>query len=337
VSEPQCATLSESQLQTTALGLLPQWDLADAHVALIAQVENVVFRVVALNGARYVLRIHRPGYHTLAELESERLWTSALTVAGIDAPLGLTTRAGQQFVSIKSTDPQTVAYVGLTAWLEGEPMWNLLEQSGQRELLLSNFDRLGALAAKIHNQASDWDLPPGFTRHALDIDGLLGEQPFWGRFWESPAVPKTYRTTLKRLSDQLRRTLAEIPTCRQHFGLIHADLHPGNVLVDGNVLRVIDFDDAGFGWHVYDLAIALFHYKDHPHYGAIRDALVAGYRRSRPLSGSTVALLPMFFIVRALSQIGWIAQRPELGMESKADKHLAWALQAGTRWYGTSV
>ena len=38
---------------------------------------------------------------------------------------------------------------------------------------------------------------------------------------------------------------------------IHADLHAGNILVRDGGVTVIDVDDAGFGWHVYELAVAL--------------------------------------------------------------------------------
>jgi len=41
-----------------------------------------VFRVDSEDGRAYALRVHRPGYHTLAELESEPHWTAALNEAG---------------------------------------------------------------------------------------------------------------------------------------------------------------------------------------------------------------------------------------------------------------
>ena len=44
------------------------------------------------------------------------------------------------------------------------------------------------------------------------------------------------------------------------YSVIHADMHPGNIVVDGDRLTVIDFDDAGFGWHQYDIATALTHW-----------------------------------------------------------------------------
>jgi len=40
-------------------------------------------------------------------------------------------------------------------------------------------------------------------------------------------------------------------------GLIHADLHLGNALFWSDEVRVIDFDDCGFGYWLYDIAFAL--------------------------------------------------------------------------------
>jgi Ser/Thr protein kinase RdoA (MazF antagonist) len=39
-------------------------------------------------------------------------------------------------------------------------------------------------------------------------------------------------------------------------GIIYADLNANNALREGGRLSVIDFDDAGFGWRAFDLAVA---------------------------------------------------------------------------------
>ncbi len=96
------------------------------------------------------------------------------------------------------------------------------------------------------------------------------------------------------------------------FSLIHADLHPRNVLIDGAHAAVIDFDDAGFGWHQYDLAVALVTYQDRPDFRLFRDACITGYRSLRAISDADLAMLPMFLLIRDLAQVGWFHQRPEL-------------------------
>ncbi|HLY78646.1 MAG TPA: hypothetical protein VKQ70_04690, partial [Caulobacteraceae bacterium] len=63
---------------------LKAFPIEPTGLELVALSENVTFRVTdRRDGAAYVLRLHRPGYHTLGELNSERIWTRALADAGI--------------------------------------------------------------------------------------------------------------------------------------------------------------------------------------------------------------------------------------------------------------
>ena len=98
----------------------------------------------------------------------------------------------------------------------------------------------------------------------------------------------------------------------QSFSLIHSDLHPGNVVLAGNSLHVIDFDDAAFGWHIYDIAIALKEYEDHADYSEFLEALMHGYRSQRPFAESHLSYLPLFLLIRRLNAVGWLADRPDL-------------------------
>ena len=112
--------------------------------------------------------------------------------------------------------------------------------------------------------------------------------------------------------DRLRGAMDRYGRDPSKFGMIHADLHDGNLLVGRGRLTVIDFDDCAFGWHVYDIAVALWHQRRSPGFDAIQDAFVRGYRTGRALADDTVQLIPMFLLVRGLAQIGWLHQRPEI-------------------------
>lgn len=272
--------------------------------------ENVTFRVTDdLDGGAYVLRLHRPGYHDLDALHSERDWTGALVAAGIGAPVGLRTRNGAWFVPVDIPETRETRYAGLTRWTEGEVLSDLLECGAGTELRW--FHLLGAAIAALHNQAGAWNPPIGFTRHALDTDGLMGEAPWWGRFWESPLLSVSEQSLALAARFKIAAALDRLGRDRSTFSLIHADLHPGNVLVSGDRLAVIDFDDAAFGWHAYDLAVAIFHLQVEPNFVQAQVALLAGYRSARALSAETEALIPMFLLIRGLAVIGWLTQRPE--------------------------
>lgn len=273
--------------------------------------ENVTFRVTdGRDGGAYVLRLHRPGYHDLAALNSERAWTEALARAGVGAPVGLRTRQGAWFVPVSGPDDGETRYAGMTSWTEGEVLSDLLRREDAAESP-GRFRRLGAAVAALHNQAAAWTLPAGFTRHALDTNGLMGEAPWWGRFWESPLLSASERALAAAARLKIAAALDSLSQDRSIFSLIHADLHPDNVLVSGDRLTVIDFDDAAFGWHAYDLAVAIFHLQPEPNFADAQAALLAGYRSAGALGPETEALMPMFLLIRGLAVIGWLTQRPE--------------------------
>jgi Ser/Thr protein kinase RdoA (MazF antagonist) len=96
------------------------------------------------------------------------------------------------------------------------------------------------------------------------------------------------------------------------FSLIHADLHAGNVLMEGSRVSVIDFDDTVFGWHTFDLAVALFPYVDDPRLPDFRTALITGYRDGHALPDNHDAQIDLFLVVRSLMVIGWMWARPDI-------------------------
>ena len=282
--------------------------LAGGELSLVTVSENVTFRVNGTDGDAYVLRLHRPGYHTLAELDSERAWTAALAGAGMDVPLGVTTKDGRNYVEVVAADGER-RYAGVTRWIEGTPIRRVLADA-DADAYLPQFDEIGAIAATVHNQSSGWAAPAGFTRHAFDVAGFFGETPFWGRFWDSPLLSRAERRLVVRTRDAIRAVLDRYGADARTYSLIHADLHFDNVLVDGDRLAVIDFDDCGFGWHQYELAVVL---AGHPleRFDVNFASLLRGYRRVRAFSDEDAALVPMFIVVRALASLGWIEQRPE--------------------------
>ncbi len=290
--------------------VLEEWQLAPAEVEFVHAMENVTLRAEH-GGEKYVLRFHRPGYNTREEMVSERLWLRALAASGLNVPQGVPTPDGWDFVAAEVDGEERL--VGLARWVEGQPLDRVLATTDDAERIETYFEAIGRLAAEVHNASSQWAPPPEFTRRAWDADGLVGESPLWGRFWEVPDVSTGECRVLARARVRIQERLLEYGTDRSTYGLIHADLHPGNVLVDGAQTRLIDFDDAGFGWHVHELAAALFLNQASPHFGGMQAAVIRGYRSRRTLADEDLALLPLFLLMRNLMVIGWVEQRPELG------------------------
>ena len=321
---PEPTNLSDADLYAIAQQSLPHWDLRPDEIELVSRSENTVFRLDMPDGKRYALRIHRPGYHTLPELESELLWTQALNEAGIHVPVGVQTLDGPGYATIPTPDGESSRAVGLVHWLEGVLLSSVIEAEQDESTIINHFRGIGRVLAAMNNQASDWTPPPQFTRHAFDVPGYVGELPFWGRFWDIPILTTAQRGALAQAREAIRDLLTEYGKEQGTYSMIHADLHAHNILIDpSGVLQAFDFDDAGFGWHQYDLAVVLFGLEHLPYFEAITDALVTGYRELRPFSEQARSLLPLFLLIRRLVLISWQWDRPELGRREGLEAYIA--------------
>jgi Ser/Thr protein kinase RdoA (MazF antagonist) len=311
-----------------ALNALERFPIEPEKIELIAHSENVTFRVsVRGSDTDYVLRLHRPGYNSIEELNSERIWTRALNEAGISVPDSLLTRERQHFELIDIPGTGEQRYAGMTTWFEGRPLSQYLATSADREERQCIYHRIGAIAAALHNQSSSWKEPPGFERRRLDLEGLLGKEPHWGRFWEHAELTKTEKALLLRARQRARAALIDYGAGPGNFGLIHADLHPENIVYNGQDLALIDFDDSAYGWHMYEIATALLEDRLTPHFDALRVVLLEGYLEHRSLARRDVEMLPTFLLIRGLAIIGWFHQRDEHAGSSYFEEVKEWVLE----------
>jgi Ser/Thr protein kinase RdoA (MazF antagonist) len=183
------------------------------------------------------------------------------------------------------------------------------------------FYQFGATIAQVHGLSDRWTPPAGFTRPAWDCDGLIGERPFWGRFWEAPFLSAEQ---CRRFSDFRNTARTELLAADADFGMIHADLLRENVLVREDSVCLIDFDDCGIGYRGFDLATCLRANLDEPDYSDLQAALFEGYASQRTLPDPE--LIPTLLALRALTYVAWVADRlDEPGMAERVPSLVATA------------
>jgi Ser/Thr protein kinase RdoA (MazF antagonist) len=298
------------EMQALALIALRDWDLEVRNLAPIKVRENAVFRIDLAGGGRAVLRVHRSGYHSDAELDSEFVWMRALQAAGIPVPRVIRSRHGRDFEVI-ATSAIRARQIDVFEWIDGCQLGSVESGvSGEGAAIADQYHMIGAIAARMHNHTADWQQPTGFRRHAWDVAGLVGEQPLWGRFWELAALSPAQRSLLLRVRAKIAGALSGYGMKSDRYGLIHADLVPENLLVDGHRVQVIDFDDAGFGWHLFELATSLYFITGDSIYPAAREGLIRGYRSEREMPDEALDWLPLFLAVRGTTYLGWVHTRP---------------------------
>lgn len=276
---------------------LARWGMPDASCTFVAGRENQVFKVTGKKGD-FALRIRRPGLRSIAELNSELVWLEAMDRAGLSVPRPTPSASGALLESVGEHG------VDMAGWLTGHPLGKSREPL-QLNNPLQVFSRLGGQMARLHAASDAFSPPDGFARARWDGDGLLGDAPLWGRFWENPTLQEPTRQLMIRFRDQARSDLAQMATRLDH-GLIHADLVRENILLDGDCLRLIDFDDGGYGYRLFDIATTLLKNRREPDYQALKASLIAGYLAVRHLD---MTQLDLFMALRAVSYVGWVVPR----------------------------
>ncbi|MBT8079938.1 MAG: phosphotransferase [Gammaproteobacteria bacterium] len=298
------------RMQAAGADALRRWGIQGAELSLIKYRENAVFRVDH-DGGRHALRMHRAGYHSDDELRSELQWMQALQDAGIRTPTVVPTQAGELFVKHAAAGLPGSIQVDLFEWISGEQIGSVEDGISDQAEAEKIFGTIGEIAAQVHNQAAAWSLPADFTRHAWDEDGLAGDNPFWGRFWELGAATDAQRALLKRVKDVVYQDLKAMPKTPDTYSMIHADFAPENLMMDENGVRLIDFDDAGFGWHLFEIATSVYFLREDPAFDAILAATIRGYRQHRELTDQQLENLPLIMLARGTTYVGWVHTRHE--------------------------
>ncbi|WP_170328680.1 phosphotransferase enzyme family protein [Ruegeria arenilitoris] len=276
---------------------LTLWGMNDAEWSLVAARENHVYRVQT-DTRNFALRLHRQGMHSDAALRSELLWIAELGTNGVGVPTPVPATDGSYLHLLDGVQ------VDMLDWLPGRPLGSTgtgIDHDDRTGI----FRTLGREMAKLHEVSDAWTRPDEFARWSWDRAGLLGDAPLWGRFWENPTLSDEDRALLTAFRKAANSHLQEIEN-QLDYGLIHADLVRENVMVQGDKLWLIDFDDAGFGFRLFDIATTLLKNLREPDYGALQVALLEGYRIERVLDTEH---LDLFMALRAVTYVGWISSR----------------------------
>jgi Ser/Thr protein kinase RdoA (MazF antagonist) len=340
------------RLRRLAAVALGAYDLPPARQTLLAHLFNTTFRVETEQGQRYVLRIHRAGTPTVESVGAEMEWLAALRRdTELEVPAPVPTRSGDLLTVAAARGVPQAHICVLFRWLPGRRL--------RRGLIPAHLERVGELMARLQQHALGWgpsrglargrvDYPIEAARHAPDpfapeiIQGIHALVA--GTLSAAEAAPVTDVLELVREAEE---SLGIVGTNWKSgggwpatFGLIHADLHYGNLLFGRGTVRAIDFDDCGFGPLLYDPAVMLSALLGWPEYGALRAALLAGYRRVRPLPPEEEAHLDALVALRQVQDALWVLEwrkHPAIGHDWAAEARrslapLATFLEAGGRF-----
>lgn len=285
-----------------ARAALDAYGLSDARFTFLRLAGNTVYRVYESNPeppreqnypfepGQYVLRIHVSNEQPTDAIELEMRWLSAIRRdAGLPVPEPVPNRDGDLLTRISIPGIPEARNCTLLRWLKGR----FVGKSASPR----HFKAQGRLMAKLHDHASQWDVPRGLFKRRFDWKGLFMDYSGGGipasEAW--PLLEDRFRIPYEEVAKRTRTLMNKLGKGRDVFGLIHADCGTdANLIFWNGEARPIDFDGSGFGYYAFDLAIAFEHVWEEKEFPEYRDGLVEGYLESRSMPDQQLKSFDLF-------------------------------------------
>lgn len=279
---------------------------AHARVALLHYSENATF-IMNDRGSKRIFRVYRPNYHSNTEILSELHFMQHVEQAGtIILPHIYKTQEGKFFLKIIAHGYEW--RMACFSYLEGyEP--KILDNLPQW------FERLGGLAAKLHQITVDWPqnndkITHCFTRKHWTYETMIGPNAYWGN-WRAARLNAQDKAVLEICDTTLKNAYEKIKAVGNKVALLHADLRLANLLIQGKNLAIIDFDDCGFAYHGLDFANAISFIEHEPIVVELQEQWLNGYAKVMPLDQKLIDTLPHLIMMRRMQLTAWLISHNE--------------------------
>jgi Ser/Thr protein kinase RdoA (MazF antagonist) len=263
--------------------------------------------------SRFVLRVHRPGYRSVAHTRSELQFLQAvgepLGEVGVATPQPVPDRDGNLVVRLASgaagADSGPKRHADLLTWVEGQV---LVPRDGLDPRAVH---RLGHALGHLHNASQSFEPPADFELPRWDADGMFTSEasPFRPQLGLEDILSPADRNLFDEIAFRTRDLFNTLDRAIGTFGVIHVDYMLGNCFLrpqpHGWDVSMFDFDDCGWGYYLYDVCPFLCNLAgcpgviaDEPGYPRLRGAFLDGYRDARPLGPEWETHLPLLMAAR---------------------------------------
>ena len=300
----------EQQVETMlplARQIIDGFDLGEFELESINHEFNSTFKVTASSGERFALRINVNSKRTLPNLRAEIFWVVQLaTVEALTVPVPIKNRSGEYISTAWHPMLERNLHAVLFSWLEGEE----LGDEPTEEMMRAT----GRAMARMHAASRDTDLPEDASLPIVD-------DVFWDNgdsIEPSDLVTTEEKAIIAKAVEKIEAITRDLYS-RNRPQLIHADIHPWNVMWHGSDVAIFDFDDCVIGLPVQDIAVTLY-YNDTDEQDA---AFLAGYQELAPLPEFTHDEMSALKLQRRIVLLSYILETENPEHRAMVPEYLA--------------
>jgi Ser/Thr protein kinase RdoA (MazF antagonist) len=296
-----------NRLRKLAIEVVKQYPIKVFSLNFIQYGENATFKIVDTKNKKYLLKLHREIYHSKQSLLEEHKWLLSLSNATtISVPKPVMALNKHSLIDIPNNIAPNFIYGDIFEWVEGRFIW--------KSIHVDHLKKLGGLMGELQKQGKKLKI---HHRHYWHTEGLVGTtNAKLGNVDELLDISKEDQKKISHARKVIYQKLHHFEKANpDKIGLIHADLHFGNFLIQKENVGVIDFDDCGTGFYGYDLIVPIFmleylmETQKNKNLPALKEALYAGYSKFMPLTQRDLEMVPYFLSARKLAMLAWLQSR----------------------------
>ena len=290
--------------------ILESYGLEASRIEPLESADNQVFKIESEDGRCFLLRVRHgfdPADEASAHARIEFAWLEHIrSTTDLLVPQPVRLAGGERSGTIDLDDRERVFV--LFEWIDGEPASGALDSETCR--------RMGRAIAQLHWSSRELAPALELCRVRWDEPTFFGPDSWLGRGQAESDLDSRRFELVANAAKGVRSVMEGLARSPDHFGLIHSDTHPGNMLVSQGDIAILDFNDCGWGHYLLDLGVMLhdleFELKDRPgEYPELGQAVLSGYEEVAPLPAAQPAQLPAFVALRSISSLAWIARSPD--------------------------
>jgi len=272
-----------ARARKVALSALLQYDLEWVSIRFIQLSDTITYKIETNTANRYLLRIHSDQL-SKEEIRSELALLQSLNKSdALHVPEPLASCNGSYVLEIDTEEGYRRPYVTLMRWVDGE--------HASEEFTDSTVYQMGVMMGKLHEAAAGFVAPSDFVRPIWEAESFNRQMAKLGQYYGCFLSEEAW-TSYQAAADKIVTKLGVMERSGNNYGLIHGDLHSGNIVFKDGVPYPIDFGRCGFGYFLYDMAGALLElYPKH------RWMFIQGYESVRKLESDYVHHLESFFVM----------------------------------------
>lgn len=293
------------RLRKLAFKVIELYSIKCNKLEFICHGENTTFKIFS-NNDKYLLRIHRKNYHSENAILEELMWLKSIwTKTDIPVSYPIKSKNGKYINKVSIKDIPDGRLCDILHWSNGKIFF--------RGTSIKHFFKIGELTSKLHNHSEKIEV---IHRNYWGPNGLLGDNAKFGSILNMKKyLGKKYNEVNTFRLKLLKKIIDFQNSNPDKLGLIHADLHFGNFVWEKGIIKPIDFDDCGFGFHAYDMAVTLnsawpvFKKVGKSAEEKLKNAYFEGYNKHRNLTKKSIEMIPVFILVREMVMLGWLYDR----------------------------